>query len=328
MTLPHPLRDRASIGPAQRQRAFTLVELLVVIAIIGVLVGLLLPAVQSAREAARRIQCKNNVKQLGLALHTINDARGYLPPLTAPTSRDPLLHRGPYFGVTGFTVFTWLLPYVEESALYDLAMTQRTVYTPVPDAGGAGVIYSVPISLYLCPSDGSSPGGMGATTSGGANQWAVGNYANNYNVFGNPTAPTPDQRMQGSSQISQSFPDGTSKTVVLAERYGTCGSSGVPDDSSTNGCLWSDSNNRWRPVFCVNETSQTPSTTGYTACSMFQVSPDWIRNCDSSRAQTPHPGVMNIGLADGSVRGIDGGVSETTWARLCHPADGQVVGDW
>lgn len=311
------------------RQGFTLVELLVVIAIIGVLVGLLLPAVQSAREAARRLHCKNNVKQLGLALHSINDSQGSLPPLTAPSSRDPLLNRGPFFGVTGFTVFTWLLPYVEQTALFDLAMTQRTVYTPVPGAAGAGVVYSVPVSLYLCPSEASSPGGMGATTSGGANEWAVGNYANNYNVFGNPMASTPEMRMQGTARISQSFPDGTSKTVVVAERYGTCGSSGSANDDSTNGCLWSDSNSRWRPVFCVNETSQSPSTTGYTDCAMFQVNPNWISNCDSSRAQTPHPGVMNIGLADGSVRGVDGGISETTWAHLCHPADGQVIsGDY
>jgi prepilin-type N-terminal cleavage/methylation domain-containing protein len=323
MILFHPRGLRAHAA-----RGFTLVELLVVIAIIAVLIGLLLPAVQSAREAARRLQCKNNLKQLGLALHTINDAKGYLPPLTAPSSRDPLLHRGPYFGVTGFTVFTWLLPFVEQGPLYDLAMTQRTVYTPVPGAPGHGVIYSVSIPLYLCPSEASSPTGLGSTTSGGANQWAVGNYATNYNVFGNPQASTAEQRMQGSSRISQSFPDGTSNTVMVAERYGTCGSSGNANDGSTNGCLWSDSNDRWRPVFCVNEQNQVPATPGYTACATFQVSPNWIKNCDSSRAQTPHPGSMNVGLGDASVRTVEGGVSALVWDRVCNPADGQVTGSW
>ena len=325
----HHLPTPTHLSPARRGRTgFTLVELLVVIAIIGTLIGLLLPAVQAAREAARRIQCRNHLKQVGLALHNINDAKRYLPPITAPTSRDPLLTRGPFYGVVGFTVFTWLLPYVEQAPLYDLAMTQRTVYTPVPGAPGAGVIYSVSIPLYLCPTETSSPGGLGATTSGGANQWAVGNYATNYNVFGNPGAATPDLRMQGAARISQSFPDGTSNTVMVAERYGTCGSSGVADDPSTNGCLWSDSNSRWRPVFCVNETMQSPSTHGYTACAMFQTAPNWRSGCDSSRAQTPHSGIMNVTLGDASVRGVDDSIAPATWANVCHPADGLTVGDW
>mgnify|MGYP006277368567 CR=1 FL=1 len=316
----HP--SRSSLAPA-----FTLVELLVVIAIIGTLVGLLLPAVQAAREAARSMSCKNQLKQIGIAMQSINDAKRGLPPAASPSSRDvaPLAGNG-YRGYTGFTAFTFLLPYVEQGPLFDLA--NRTVYTPVPNAPGAGVIYSVSIPTFLCPSEMSSPGGMGATTSGGANQWAVGNYAVNYNVFGNPTASTPDARMQGNARISQSFSDGTSKTVIVAERYGTCGSAGNADDPSTDGSLWSDSNSRWRPVFCVNDPDQIPATAGYTACLVFQVSPNWVRGCDGARAQTPHYGGMNVTLADASVRAVGGDVDPTTWANVCHPADGQAVGDW
>jgi len=311
----------------RKQRAFTLVELLVVIAIIGTLVGLLLPAVQAAREAARGMSCKNQLKQLGISCQTINDAKRGLPPVAAPSSRDVTVLAGSgYRGATGFTAFTWLLPYIEQGNLFDLA--NRTVYTPVPGAPGAGTIYAVSISAFLCPSEMSSPGGLGATTSGGANQWATGNYAVNYNVFGNPTAATPDARVQGTSRISQTILDGTSSTVLLAEKYGTCGSSGTADDSSTNGNLWSDSNSRWRPVFCVNETMQTPSTAGYTTCAVFQVAPHWIKGCDSARAQTPHHGGMSVALADASVRAVQGDVNPIVWANVCHPADGQAVGDW
>ena len=318
--LASPLRRRAL-------RAFTLVELLVVIAIIGTLVGLLLPAVQAAREAARNMSCKNQLKQLGIALHSINDAKRGLPPAAAPASRELITLAGnAYRNYTGFTAFTFLLPYVEQNTLFDLA--NRTVYTPVPNAPGAGTIYAVSIPTFLCPSEASSPGGMGATTSGGAREWAVGNYAVNYNVFGNPLAATPEARMQGSARISQTFLDGTTHTVLVAERYGTCGSSGIPDDSSTNGNLWSDSNSRWRPVFCVNDDDQTPTSPGYTDCAMFQVSPNWIRECDSSRAQTPHVGGMNVTLADASVRGVGGDIDPATWAAVCHPCDGKTVGDW
>ncbi|MCG6155784.1 DUF1559 domain-containing protein [Rubinisphaera margarita] len=132
---------------ASGRKAFTLIELLVVIAIIAILVALLLPAVQQAREAARRSSCKNNLKQLGIAMHNYHDTHGVLPPLSNAGLGSDRAHQ-----------YSWtlhVLPYIEQSALYDAIMGQ---------AAGTGLPYSynaftflgtntTPIAGLMCPSD-------------------------------------------------------------------------------------------------------------------------------------------------------------------------------
>src|SRR6476659_4614329 len=125
-----------------KRRAFTLVELLVVIPIIGGRVALLLPAIQAAREAARRSQCKNNLKQIGLALHNYESARGAFPP--GFVSRATAVN-GPGLG-PGWGWAAHILPYLEESSLnIDL---KREITDPLYDN-----IRVMPLSVFRCPSD-------------------------------------------------------------------------------------------------------------------------------------------------------------------------------
>src|SRR4051812_49279401 len=125
-------------------RAFTLIELLVVISIIAVLIGLLLPAVQQAREAARRISCTNNLKQLGLAFHGYHDANGKLP---MGYTFTPGYLRG------GFGWGAMILPGVEQKPLFDSANFSLPLWNATNTTTAA-----IAVSFYLCPSDETSPG--------------------------------------------------------------------------------------------------------------------------------------------------------------------------
>ncbi len=126
------------------QRAFTLVELLVVIAIIGVLVALLLPAVQAARESARRMQCGNNLKQIGIGLHNYHDTVRHLPPGGFWFGTNTADYRG--------SVMVHILPFIEQKNLYDqFNFNQNTDNQTYP--GTTRLLASTIVKSYVCPSD-------------------------------------------------------------------------------------------------------------------------------------------------------------------------------
>jgi prepilin-type N-terminal cleavage/methylation domain-containing protein/prepilin-type processing-associated H-X9-DG protein len=224
----HPEVGMLSRGRVQQVRpAFTLVELLVVIAIIGVLVALLLPAVQAARESARRMRCQNNLKQIGVALHNYEQAHKRFPPGIIQQQADPQFAAGATAANTINDTESWawgafLLPYVEQGALYEQAGIGRgeLLQNVVPLANTS-------IPVYRCPSDGNAPKvrtGVGFTVRFGP--WALSHYKANCGhqgcgisgsdgIFWRSNAPgeggTPSDI--GFRQIE----DGTSTTIAIGE---------------------------------------------------------------------------------------------------------------
>jgi prepilin-type N-terminal cleavage/methylation domain-containing protein/prepilin-type processing-associated H-X9-DG protein len=198
---------------SHRPRGFTLIELLVVIAIIAVLMALLLPAVQSAREAARRIQCTNNLKQLGLALHNYHSIQNVLPPGRINTY---LAGNGHCWGA-----YSQLLPQLEMQNLFNamnFSMNPDPDFTTTNAVANMSAAVTV-LNALVCPSDGSTPT---ATVGGGV--YAGHNYLMNvgsgYSVVQSPPAPAlpPNGILFENSAVGlAAVTDGTSQTVVLSE---------------------------------------------------------------------------------------------------------------
>jgi len=288
------------------RRAFTLIELLVVIAIIAILIGLLLPAVQKVREAASRMKCSNNIKQMSLAIH--NYASTYQDKLPAGCMRDA----GP--GRT-LNILSIILPYLEQDALYKygtLAGQGSNFWDNAVPAGTSpsNTIRSVTLKAYQCPSDPTITNGYPANQ---INAWGATSYAANFQLFAKTTvAGTAGGNSWVARYTVANIPDGTSNVVAFAERYAACGS---------NGNLWAWPGGDWGPSSWGVTFANQPWGGNWNQVPLYQPNP-WNTACDPYRASTPHTGTCLVGMMDGSVRGVSASVSQVTWQYAITPDDG------
>ncbi len=317
-----------------RLPGFTLIELLVVIAIIAVLIGMLLPAIQKVREAANRMKCAGNLKQLGLAMHNYHDSFGKLPPQTANNANNCC------YG-------TWqmaILPFVEQNGLWQAYKNYGGVKPSIPtyEQHENLLITSVRLSLFTCPSDLPN-----AAKSGKYNDITYNITQHNYLInVGNidyaqgHDGALPDQpaglRFLGApfSRSAQfriaDIVDGLSNTLMASEVN-------QGQDQDFRGLTW------WAEGsgFTVY---RTPNSPGYDYISNGSGAPGCVPtsqnplNADCKSFATPnwnvfaarsrHPGGVNVVLCDGSTRFVTSSIDWTVWQALGTSKGGEVVGEY
>lgn len=326
----------------RRMRGFTLVELLVVIAIIGILIALLLPAVQAAREAARRTQCSNNLKQMGLALHNYHDTNQAFPHGTT-------YQRGSVRN--GINWKTSLLPFLEQTALFNQLDFETGRFAP--GWNGNPVLNGlVAPETYLCPSSPWDP--LTDVDRGASSSMADTHMKHEYSgiagAYPDPAGRGSDTCREGlrgwacrngllrineNTEFSDAS-DGTSNVIIVAEQSGQVrvaeNDTLVPYPIRPN----------YAGGWCGNETNlrvnqiSTSSNMYYTGLTTVRWAPNYptaVSRSSSMSYETNtiinsfHPGVVMTARADGSIHGVSDNINMDTLRRLCSANDGLPIGE-
>ena len=312
----------------KRRRAFTLIELLVVIAIIAILIALLLPAVQQAREAARRTTCRNNMKQIGLALHNYHDVHGVFPPgmvgvATAGTAiGQPRWRSNPDFPDNQIGPGTFILPYLDQAPLYNRISARlfgAGGAAPGPwhldtGAGSANELARTILPAFMCPSDPMGGHNTDMNSFGKSNYLPCsgsGGHANH------PYTTTANGLFYLNSRIGiRDITDGTSNTIAYGER-------GTGPASHWKGAIWMGQRDSSTAVPYAEYDSMTIISSG-DAWTELNVNQQYGRNFSS-----PHVGGVFFLLADGAVRFISETADHTvTLPNLAARNDGQVIDEF
>jgi len=321
----------------QKKHGFTLIELLVVIAIIAILISLLLPAVQQAREAARRSQCKNNLKQIGLALHNYAETYTVFPPAFC-VSDD---------GTDGgqWSIQARILPFVDQANLYNIASLNQA-YTP----GASPAIDRVPV--YLCPSESNDRIRL---NSGVPEHYPL-NYGYNggtWMVWDNGTGAQGNGAFAPNSKRKfRDFRDGTTNTICFAEvkafthyrRDDPTGATATPPTSLTAlGTSSSPTRTSGHTEWVDGRVHQTGFTTTFTPnTDTFVGGGTLVGDYTSCREAIPcsgptyaavtarswHAGIVHVLMMDGSTRSASNSIDLTLWRNLSTIRDDQVIGEW
>lgn len=298
-----------SVVSSRSRRAFTLIELLVVIAIIAVLIALLLPAVQQAREAARRTQCKNNLKQIGLALHNYHDLFGALPPGWVAVTNG----QSDIYGMNGWGWASRILPQIDQAPLFNQLNFNVKMESPV---NAAYRVASLP--AFLCPSDAAGGNTWTIQDGSGTNlvDLARANYVGVFGVsdiddcVGLPNSPCLGEGafFQNSRIQFRDFTDGLSTTTIVGEHKSR-------RDSGFN---W---NSTWAGVVANGDDAivRILGTTDHTPNSPSNHIDDFSSH---------HVGGAHFVMGDGAVRFISANIDLGVYQHLATRAAGDIVGEF